>query len=177
LIYSKAGNFSEAIKHLEQARRFIENLKKSNPKDAGYKRNTSITLSAIGQTYLDHNKPEKAVSFFRDARAMSESLLATDANNGETIADLATVYASFGTALVETGELAQGVSLQEKSLEFYARALLKNPENIELKREYGKITRKTAENYLHMAKRQNHRESAFHEKANLLLEQARNLEQ
>ena len=172
----KNGNFFEAIPNLEKSLALIENLMKSSLKDVGYKRNTSITLLALGQAFLNHREPKKALTFLLRSREMSESLLRNDSSNGETIADLALIYGNIGTALTRTGELDEGLLNQEKSLDFFNRCLVKSPEDIEFKRNFAQITEQTAETYILMAKQQNSEEViVYREKANLLLEQSREI--
>ena len=173
IVYDKSGNFPEAIQNLEKALRYIEDLTKSSPKDAGYKRNTAITLLSLGQAYLSHNEPQRALPFLLKARQISEDLLANDGGNGETISDLASIYGNLGAAFAQNGKLEEGLSAQEKSLDFCARSLLKNPENQEIKQEYIKITEQTAQTCFHLAKRRNpEKAKAYNEKARFLLEQA-----
>jgi non-specific serine/threonine protein kinase/serine/threonine-protein kinase len=174
IAFDKSGNFSEAIFNLEKSLALIENLMKSSLKDAGYKRNTSITLLAVGQAFLNHREPKKALAFLHRSREISESLLDKDDGNGETIADLALIYGSLGTVLTKTGKLDEGLINQEKSLEFFNRSLAKSPENSELKRSFTETAKQTAETYSLLAKRENSEKSKeFQAKASLLLEQSR----
>ena len=176
IAFDKSGNFSEAIPSLEKSLTLIENLMKSSLKDAGYKRNTSITLLALGQAFLNQHEPKKALTFLYRSRELSEALLRNDSSNGETIADLALIYGNLGTALARTGELDEGLLNQEKSLDFFNRCLVKSPEDSELKRNFAAITKQTAETYDLMAKQQNFENAQMYlEKANSLLEQSREI--
>ncbi len=146
----------------------------SSLKDVGYKRNTSITLLALGQVFLHHEEPKEALPFLLRSRGISENLLNNDENNGETIADLAQIYGNLGAALAKTAKLGEGLSNQEKSLEFFNRSLAKSPENNELKHSFAEIAEQTAETYIQLAKRENSEKAKeFREKANLLSEQSR----
>ncbi len=170
----KSGNFSEAIFNLEKSLALIENLMQSSLKDAGYKRNTSITLLALGQACLNHQEPERALPYLLRSREISENLLNNDENNGETIADLAQIYGNLGAALAKTAKLGEGLSNQEKSLEFFNRSLAKSPENKELKHSFAEIAEQTAETYVQLAKGEKpEKAKEFREKANLLLKQSR----
>lgn len=174
IAFDKSGNFSEAIFNLEESLALIENLTQSSLKDAGYKRNTSVTLLALGQAFLTHQEPKKAVTFLLRSREISENLLSNDGSNGETIADLALIYGSLGTALARTGKLDEGLLNQEKSLEFFKRSLAKSPENTELKHSFAEIAEQTAETYARLAKRENSEKAkVLREKADLLMEQSR----
>ncbi len=176
IAFDKSGNFSEAVPNLEKSLELVENLMLNNPQDAGYKRNASITIFALGQAFLNHREPKKALDFLLRSRAMSENLLKNDASNGETIADLAMIYGSLGLARTRTGALDEGLSNQEKALDFSKICLTKSPENIELKRGFAETTEQTAETYNLLAKRQNPETAkVYQEKATLLLEQSRQI--
>ena len=176
IAYDKSGNFSEAIAYLEKSLVLIEELMNSNSRDAGYKRNTSITLLALGRAYLNHNEPQRALYFLHRAREISESLFKNDGSNGETIADLALIYGNIGTASAATSEFGESISSQEKSLDFLNRCLAKSRENSELKRSYAEITEQTGKMFDTGAKRQNtEKVKAYRERANLLLDQSRNI--
>lgn len=135
-----------------------------------------MTRLALGQAFLNRNEPKRALPLLLDARQISENLLAGDADNGETIADLAAIYGSLGAAFAQDSEPNEAISLQEKSLEFFARAFAKTPENIELKREYAKTTEQAAKIYAQAARRQNREKAkASEERAVYLFEQSRRL--
>ncbi len=176
IAYDKSGNFTQAIGNLEKSLSKIENLRKSSPPDAGYKRNASITRLALGQTYLNYRQPQKALAFLADAREASENLLESDGENGETIADLAAIYGALGAALTQTDEFTAGLSMQEKSLEFFNRSLAKSPANTEIKQNFAEILKKTAETCARLAERQNSENAAtYREKEKIFLEQSRRI--
>jgi tetratricopeptide (TPR) repeat protein len=158
---------------LEKSLAYVENLMKNNIEDAGYKRNASITLLALGQAFLNHKEPKKALTFLLRSREISEKLLENDGSNGETAVDLASIYGSLGIAFAQSGEFDEGLKNQEKSLEFFNRCLAKSPENRELQKNFSETAKQTAETYERLAKLQNFETAGnYKEKANLLLEQS-----
>jgi non-specific serine/threonine protein kinase/serine/threonine-protein kinase len=176
IAFNKSENFSEAIVYLEKSLLLIEELMKSNLKDAGYKRNTSITFLALGQAFSNQRNPKKALFFLLRAREISESLFKSDGNNGETIADLALIYGNLGIALARTGEFDESLLNLEKSFDLFNSCLVKSPDNNELKQNFAEIATQIADIYALAAKRQNfEKEKAYKERANLLLEQSRNI--
>jgi non-specific serine/threonine protein kinase/serine/threonine-protein kinase len=176
IAFDKSGNFPESIANLEKSLILIEGLMKSNLKDAGYKRNTSITLLALGQAFSNQRESKKALNVLLRAREISESLFKNDGSNGETIADLALIYGNLGTALARTGKFDESLSNLEKSFDFFNRCLAKSPENNELKQSFTEIVKQTAEIYGLAAKQENSEKAkTFRERANLLLEQSRNI--
>jgi serine/threonine protein kinase len=176
IAFDKSGNFPEAITNLEKSLMLIEELMKSNLKDAGYKRNTSITLLALGQAFSNQKDLKKAINVLLRAREISESLFKHDDRNGETITDLALIYGNISAALAKTGKFDDSLLNLEKSFDFFNRCLIKSSENKELKQSFAEIVKQTAETFDAAAKRQNSEKAKRNlERANSLMEQSRNL--
>ena len=157
--YDRSGRFSAARQTLEKSLGLIETLMKSSPKDAGYRRNASITRLALAQVFLNRQMPEEAFPILSRARDLSESLLVKDPNNGETIADLALIYGNLGTASAQSDKFAESFSHQEKSLEFFNRSLVKNSENVLIKRDYAETLERTAAIFAPATKRLNRKKA------------------
>lgn len=174
IAYDKSGSFSDAVSSLEKSLALIEELMKSNSKDAGYKRNASITLLALGQVFLKQREPRKALTFLQRACNLSKALLEGDAGNGETIADLALIYGNVSIGLAAAGKFDESISNREKSLEFFKLCITKNSEDSELKRSFAEIEKQNAQIAAQTAKLPpTEKAKTYLEKANSLSEESR----
>lgn len=172
--YGKNGNFNEAVSSLEKSRTLIEDLMNCSPTDAGYKRNTAVTLLALGQTFNHFNEYQKALKILPEAQKLSEKLLAGDDRNGETIADLAEIYGNLAIALAATGKFNESLLNQEKSVACFKKSLEKSSDNSELKNNLADLTAQINEKFS-LAEKQNKfaRTKEFSERENSLIDESR----
>ncbi|MGI8493913.1 MAG: tetratricopeptide repeat protein [Pyrinomonadaceae bacterium] len=170
----KSGNFPAAVSYLKSSLAIIENLKNGSAADAGYKRNTAITMLALGKVFLRHEKPKKALDYFLRARQISENLLDAGASNGETIADLVSIYGNLAAVSAALGRIEESISNQGKTLAFFQRCLAKSPANKELRRVFAETTELTAEKFSIARKRLKFKEiQTFGENTKLVFERSR----
>ncbi len=135
LVYERSGDLPASSAALQNSVNIIDNLRRSSPDDIGYQRNTAYTLLAFGQFWLRRKNAQKSLPFFQKARDLSEKIYADDPEKGETIADLARIYAGLGNAERLLGENQAGLQNLRKALTFYEKVLANDADNALLRRD------------------------------------------
>jgi eukaryotic-like serine/threonine-protein kinase len=134
--FERNGKKDNAEKALIASQKLIEELLKSSPEDVGYQRNTSFTYLAFGQFWLRQKSFQTAINYFEKARGLSEKIYDADRERGETISDLSRIYAGLGTSIKFLGQTEEGFDNLQKSITFFRKSLVHDPENALLKRDF-----------------------------------------
>ena len=82
-----------------------ERLAKSDPDNAGWQRDLSVSYERIGNVIAQGNQPE-ALQFYREGLAIRKRLAKSDPGNSGWQRDLAVVHSKVGVALQKMGEMA-----------------------------------------------------------------------
>ena len=139
------GQGDGALAHAEAALKIMKGLLKVSPDDVGYQRNTAFTYLMAGRFYLRRDNFEKALELIREAQDLSEKILSSDPEKGETIEDLANIYASLGDAEIGLSKTDEGKRAIDRAIDFCQRGLLTDSENAIFRRDLAETLARSAQ--------------------------------
>ena len=102
------GDIKGAFAAAQQSAALMEAILASNPTDAGWRRDLSVSYEKVGDVQKAQNDFEGALQSYRADLAIAEALLASDPGNAQWRWDLSISYEKVGNVQQAQGNLARG---------------------------------------------------------------------
>jgi tetratricopeptide (TPR) repeat protein len=139
------GNIAGARSLYETAVAIAEPIAKTDPSDAGWQRDISVSYERIGNVLLRQGKLTDALVWFRNSLAARERLAKLDPHNTAWQRDLSVSYENIGEVLVAQGNNAEALKPFRDSLDIRDRLGKSDPNNANWQRDLSTIYFKIAE--------------------------------
>ncbi len=106
----------QALGHHRQLLAIAERLAATDPTNAGFQRDLSVSYNKLGDLMVGLDNGAEAERFFRDGLAIAERLAATDPTNAGFQRDLSVSYNKLGDPARNAGRVEDAIGLFETSL-------------------------------------------------------------
>ena len=103
------GNLPEALKSYRDSLAIADRLAKSDPGNAGWQRDLSVSYNKIGDVLVAQGNLPAALKSYRDALAIFDRLAKADPGNAGWQRDLSVSYDKIGDVLVAQGNLPEAL--------------------------------------------------------------------
>ena len=103
--------------------------RKSDPSNAGWQSNLSVSYDNVGDVLKAQAKLDEALKAYRDSLAINERLAAADPSNAGWQRDLSVSYNKVGNVLRAQGDLAGALASYRASLAIRQRLVSVSPNN------------------------------------------------
>jgi len=104
-----------------------ERLAKSDPANAGWQRDLSLSYDEVGDVQVAQRSLSEALQFYRDGLAIRERLAKSDPDNAGWQRDLSVSYERIGDALVARGSLPEALQSYPDGLAIMERLAKSDP--------------------------------------------------
>jgi tetratricopeptide (TPR) repeat protein len=108
-----------------------ERLAKSDPNNAGWQRDLTVSHNEIGDVLVAQGDLPGALESYRASMEIAQRLAKSDPNNAVWQRDLAVSNERLGEIHVRQGQTARAITAFEGALEAYKQLLERNPDDIQ----------------------------------------------
>ena len=123
------GDTAGALAAAEQARQIMADLAASNPTNAGWQRDLSVSYNKVGDVQVAQGDLTGALKSYRDSLAIRERLAQSDPGNAGWQRDLSVSHGRVGDVQVAQGDLADALKAYRESLAIRERLAQSDPGN------------------------------------------------
>src|SRR5216684_233628 len=123
------GNLAEALKTFRDGLGIAERLAQSDPGNAGWQRDLSVSYNEIGDVLVAQGNLPEALKSFRDGLGIAERLAQSDPGNAGWQRDLSACYDRVGNVLVAQGHLPEALKSFRDGLAIRERLAQSDPGN------------------------------------------------
>ena len=120
---------------VERSMRIADRLAKSDPGNAGWQRDLSVSYDKVGDVLVEQGDLAGTQKSYRDSLAIRDRLAKSDPGNAGWQRDLSVSYDKVGDVLVEQGDLAGAQKSYRDSLAIRDRLAKSDPGNAGWKRD------------------------------------------
>jgi tetratricopeptide (TPR) repeat protein len=149
------GNSSAALKDYQASRDLLGQLAKSDPGNAGWQRDLSVSFDKVGDVLVAQGNLPDALKAYRDSLAIRDRLAKSDPGNAGWQRDLSVSFNKVGDVLVAQGNLPDALKAYRDSLAIADRLAKSDPGNAGWQRDlsvsYGKVATVEARQGAHAA--------------------------
>ena len=128
-ILVERGDLAAAKTAYQQAGAAAERLAKSDPNNAGWQRNLSVSYNRVGDVQVSQGGLPDALRSYRDALSIAERLAKSDPNNAGWQRDLSVSYDMVGDVQVSQGSLPDALRSYRDALSIAERLAKLDPNN------------------------------------------------
>jgi tetratricopeptide (TPR) repeat protein len=125
----RQSNFAAALSSYREGLEIIDRLAKSDPDNAGWQRDLSVSFSLMGTAQAAKGDLADALKSFRDCDANGERLTKSDPNNTGWQSELSNSYNNIGTVLQLQGNPASALTFYRNGLAISQRLAALDPTN------------------------------------------------
>ena len=122
-------NLRETNSLLEPAYRYLQALAASDPSNAGWQRDLSVSQNKLGDVLRAQGDLAGALTAYRESLAVIQRLMASDPSNAVWQRDLGVSQIKLGDALSAQGDLAGALTAYRESLAVFQRLAASDPSN------------------------------------------------
>lgn len=130
LILDRA-ELADRTRLLNAALIILDRRSKSDPGNAGWQRDLSVSHIKIGDALIDQGKLDEALKAYRDSLAIRERLAATDPSNMQLQRSLSGAHQRVGNLLREQGKLDDALNAYRDGLAIAERLAAADPSNMQ----------------------------------------------
>ncbi len=123
------GDLAGALKSYRDSLAIMERLAKSDPGNAGWQRDLSVSFDKVGNVQVAQGDLAGALKSYRDSLAISERLAKSDPGNAGWQRDLSVSFDKVGDVQVAQGDLAGALKSYRDSLAIMERLAKSDPGN------------------------------------------------
>lgn len=129
------GIVADTLKSLRDALANAIHLAKSDPGNAEYQRDLSVSYHKMGEALIDQGNLPEALKNFREDLAIAEHLARSEPGNAHRQRDLAVSYSKIGGVQVEQGNLADALKCFGDALALFDNLVKSDPGSAERRRD------------------------------------------
>ena len=123
------GNLPEALKSYRDSLAISDRLAKSDPGNAGWQRDLSVSYDKVGDVLVAQGNLPEALKSYRDGLAIADRLAKSDPGNAGWQRDLSVSFNKVGDVLVAQGNLPDALKSYRDSLAIADRLAKSDPGN------------------------------------------------
>ena len=123
------GNLPEALKSYRDSLAICDRLAKSDPGNAGWQRDLSVSYNKVGDVLVAQGNLPEALKSYRDSLAIADRLAKSDPGNAGWQRDLSVSYNKVGDVLVAQGNLPEALKSYRDGLAIADRLAKSDPGN------------------------------------------------
>jgi tetratricopeptide (TPR) repeat protein len=128
-IFQARGNLPEALKTYRDGLAIRDRLAKSDPGNAGWQRDLSVSYNKIGDVLVAQGNLPEALKSYRDGLAIADRLAKSDPGHAGWQRDLSVSYEKIGDVLVAQGNLPEALKTYRNGLAIADRLAKSDPGN------------------------------------------------
>ena len=128
-LFVTTGNLSQANEAYRQARSIAESLARSDPGNAGWQRDLSVSFIKVGDVLVAQGKLTEALKSYRDSLVIFDRLARSDPGNAGWQRDLSVSFIKVGDVLVAQGKLTEALKSYRDSLVIFDTLTRSDPGN------------------------------------------------
>jgi tetratricopeptide (TPR) repeat protein len=134
-IQSARGNLAASLATYRDAGAIFERLAKSDPGNAGWQRDLSVSFNRVGDVLVAQGQLPEALKAFKDSLAIFERLAKSDPGNAGWQRDLAVSLGKVGGIQSQSGDRNGALGAFRQGREIIARLKAASPENATLPKD------------------------------------------
>jgi tetratricopeptide (TPR) repeat protein len=123
------GDLAAALSDYKDAMAEVDGLAKSDPGNAGWQRDLSVSYDRVGDVLVAQGNLPEALKSYRDGLAIRDRLAKSDPGNAQWQRDLSVSYAKLAVVFQKTGAPADALSSLRQGQEIIARMTQVSPDN------------------------------------------------
>jgi tetratricopeptide (TPR) repeat protein len=128
-IWQKRGDLKAALKSYSDSLAIAERLAQSDPGNAGWQRDLSVSYNEVGDVHVAQGDLKAALKSYSDSLAIRERLANSDPGNAGWQRDLSVVYDKVGDVQMAQGDLKAALKSHSDGLAIRERLANSDPGN------------------------------------------------
>ena len=135
LFWSHKEREDEALKSYQADLAIAERLAKSDPGNANWQRDLSVSYEKVGDVLVQQSNLAEALKFYQASLAISERLAKSDPGNANWQRDLLVSHWKLASVFRDQGDQEKAIDALRQGREIMARLVSLSPDNTGWKRD------------------------------------------